>query len=449
MKCPNCQAALTYDPQTNEGTIKCEYCDSTILIPESLRRRSQPGGYHVPQENWQSINQKIAGGRKIEAIKELREISGLGLKEARDIVEALEHQDRVFMGTTQVQVDLSSAAEQGAGQQVSQTARRWISCGIAAIIAITVVSIVVPLLFPGLAAYWGLPEVDRLIETQQGPAVGLPAAVESESEPPASSGIATQLLVFGEGEGNGPGFFNDTRWIGADGQGNIYTADFEGGRVQVFDANGQFIALWNSGINYTSGMAVGRDGVLYLIEARSLLRFSGQDGTPLSPIDLPDGFSLEAVTAAPDGSIYVFDHERLIQFSPAGEILKDHPGFTGAIADFKTTYDAIAVDGGGRIFILADDSVYQLTGDGRVVNRFGSKGDGPGQFRTSPTAMAVDGRGRVFLCTFTEIQIFEQGGRYLDSIKLGGVAFSMVFTTANELLVMDRNNHRVIKYRVN
>jgi hypothetical protein len=45
-------------------------------------------------EQRDSIATALYGGRKLEAIKELREASGLGLKEAKEIVERLEAEFR-------------------------------------------------------------------------------------------------------------------------------------------------------------------------------------------------------------------------------------------------------------------------------------------------------------------------------------------------------------------
>jgi ribosomal protein L7/L12 len=42
----------------------------------------------VTQEQWQLIENELAGGRKIAAIKLYRELTGVGLKEAKDAVEA-------------------------------------------------------------------------------------------------------------------------------------------------------------------------------------------------------------------------------------------------------------------------------------------------------------------------------------------------------------------------
>ena len=46
-------------------------------------------------EQRQAFADALYGGRKIEAIKQLREMSGLGLKESKDIIDKLEAELRV------------------------------------------------------------------------------------------------------------------------------------------------------------------------------------------------------------------------------------------------------------------------------------------------------------------------------------------------------------------
>ncbi len=44
----------------------------------------------ITDETWAQIESSLRGGRKIEAIKILRDETGLGLKEAKDLVESHE-----------------------------------------------------------------------------------------------------------------------------------------------------------------------------------------------------------------------------------------------------------------------------------------------------------------------------------------------------------------------
>ncbi|HEX2269516.1 MAG TPA: hypothetical protein VHH35_08280, partial [Pyrinomonadaceae bacterium] len=89
--------------------------------------------------------------------------------------------------------------------------------------------------------------------------------------------------------------------------------------------------------------------------------------------------------------------------------------------------------------------VFKFGRDGKFMNRFGGSGDQPGQFR-APYSIAVDGYGRVYVGDMKGIQIFDADGRYLNVIKLKGMAFGLVFNDKNELFVIARD--RVVKYAI-
>ena len=73
-----------------------------------------------------------------------------------------------------------------------------------------------------------------------------------------------QLLVFGE-KGRAVGQLYHPTYISLDGQRNIYIADWNDGRINVFDGNGKYLRVINlgSGTNVL-GLAVAPDGTIYV-----------------------------------------------------------------------------------------------------------------------------------------------------------------------------------------
>lgn len=70
------------------------------------------------------------------------------------------------------------------------------------------------------------------------------------------------------GFGSGPGQFNVPHAIAIDAQDRLYIADRDNNRVQVFDADGNFIAQW-TGFGRPSGIDIDADGTLYVSDNQS------------------------------------------------------------------------------------------------------------------------------------------------------------------------------------
>jgi sugar lactone lactonase YvrE len=274
----------------------------------------------------------------------------------------------------------------------------------------------------------------------------------SSDETTQGPAFAEVVLQFGGEEGVGPGFFNDTRRLAVDGEGNIYTGDYSGGRIQVFDENGDFVATWNAGEElYMTGMTADRSGTVYIIRVDAVEKYNGMTGEFLGAVEMPGGQRTYFETAAtgPDGSVYLIGEDRLVRLDSSGNIVLDLAEPFANVPDFSTTHDDAAVDGAGNIYVLGSGTIYKLNAQGQFVDQIGSEGDAEDQFYTSPSAIAVDGQGRIFANDFRGIKVFEGNGRYLATIDLPGVAFDMVVTDENDLLVMDRNSNEVVKYRLN
>ncbi|MGD2167814.1 MAG: VOC family protein [Gammaproteobacteria bacterium] len=75
------------------------------------------------------------------------------------------------------------------------------------------------------------------------------------------------LMSFGE-FGSGPGQFNVPHALAIDSNGRLFVADRDNNRVQIFDANGQFIDQWTQ-FGRPSGIAIGADDTIYVSDNQS------------------------------------------------------------------------------------------------------------------------------------------------------------------------------------
>lgn len=443
--CPNCHASLKYDDRQRPLTVECEYCNSTVIVPDALRgSQSAPAATLGEMEQAQviaDVTRLVQQGKKIEAIKRFREAYATGLKEAKDVVDALEGGNTVFLNSGEFSF--------GDGYYETAVAQQQRGCRTA-----TLISVAVMLLLIGIGAYFAI-SMANVGQQMQGVVEEVQEQVREEPGIPLPTATAVpqalvELFSFGGQEGIGPGFFDDTRWIATDRAGHIYTADYSGGRVQVFDGEGTFVTQWNAGEDlYMQGFTVDPEGTAYVAMARSVEMFNGMTGEPLGTLAGSFDARFETLTTAANGTIIAMGKNRLTQYDLNGNIVRDWPDAFSAISDFQTTYEAVAIDGAGNFYVLGNETVYKLDANGQFVNRIGSKGDAADQFRTPPTALAVDGQGNVYVNSFTGIKIYDANGRYRDTVELSGVIFDMLFTTENQLLAMNRNNNTVVKYALN
>ncbi|WP_420631643.1 hypothetical protein [Candidatus Leptofilum sp.] len=456
-ECPNCQASLDYDAASPTLTVRCPYCGSTVIVPDNLRNpRQQP---QQSTEVLTEVVQLVGNGRKIEAIKLFRERFNVGLKEAKDVVDSIERHEDVLLGGTNfhteaVTIDLTnSRAVQtgGRGCAIFIGAMVLLAVGVAAAFffvvpreAATIVESITTITESSSETIIIEDEINNVFETVES---ALPDDVAIVSTDPD---FVEVILRIGGEEGTGPGFFNDTRRLAIDGDGNIYVGDYSGGRIQVFDENGEFVTTWNAGQDlYMVGIAANRAGTVYVIKTSEIELYNGLTGESLGMLNLPGGRTLFRTAASgPDGSVYFIAKDRLVRLDNNGNITLDITDPFANIPDFATTQEDAAVDGAGNIYVVGSETIYKLNSNGQFVDQIGSQGDAEDQFFTSPRAIAVDGQGRIFVESFRGIKVFEADGRYLTTIDSPGASFDMAFNDDNELLVMDRNGNELRKYQL-
>ena len=129
--CPACGAPLDYVGV--KTTQRCPYCNNSVIVPEELHPDSvfeQASGASVngtmlgvstdTLERFKEMKALIESGKKIEAIKLYREITGVGLVEAKAVVEKIQADKcdevaQMSLGTSYIPQDKPPTAKTNIG----------------------------------------------------------------------------------------------------------------------------------------------------------------------------------------------------------------------------------------------------------------------------------------------------------------------------------------------
>lgn len=457
--CPNCGAPLDY--QGHDPIIRCPYCNSSVIVPENLRARpsfsSTPGNFTLSGIG--DMGGLIKQARRINEVKNLaeageydqavalyREITGADEFSARQSVNALAAGRPVMLTGAGSGLDASTPGVLPPPPSPPRARGRIGGLGC----ALTFLAVCgVAMMVLGSFAFFG---AGSFIAAEQ---VISEAGVDSDSlglEIPEVAGFARQEMSFG-GEGSGPGLFGDARSIAVDPvSGNIYVAEYEGGRVQAFDAQGEFLTQWAvSGESdpYIVDLAADRSGRVYVVVFGRILLYDAT-GKPLGAIEAPESGNIDSLDIAADGSLVAISHgEDIVWYSPDFEVVRVLESAVSSVSGDSELSSHIAVDGLGNLYVLGrfNNSVFVYGPDGKYKNRFGSEGDQPGQFR-APYVLEVDGQGRIFVSDFNGVQVFDSDGRYIDVINTGYFVYGLAFDDQGQLYVTT-NQKMVEKYVLN
>ncbi len=461
--CPKCAAPLDYDGGA-DLTIICPYCKNSVIVPETLRVNvSAPDAFDLTQLAGQSVRLKemarlIRAGKKIEGIKIYREVFGVGLKEAKEAVEALERGTPVQVGATVVTtsaVTLPNAPKKN---------NRTLGCILAIIGLLFFGPMFVPLFFvPGsiiVALNPFAPTPTRtLTPTRTATTTPAPTATRIPSPTPTPA-FMNLALKFGS-SGSGPGMFTDARNITLDPEGNIFVADYTGGRVQKFDATGKFISVGLvEGKLPVFALASDRRGRVNVAQGGAIFRFDSATFKALGPVEYTGGNRFGHIATTPDGGILAMWYEQreglitsiqghredLVRFDADGKVTQVWRGPISSLSGFAELDARIAVDGQGNLFVLASNAehvVFAFSSDGKFINRFGSRGNSSGQL-ASPRAIAVDNQGRVHVADARGVNVFAPDGRYIEMYPVDNGVSAMTFDDKNNLWVVART--QVLKY---
>jgi ribosomal protein L7/L12 len=457
LKCSTCAAPLNLAGVT-QPTVVCAYCGSTILLPEEVwgtpasnyaSWTTAPQGSVLAQAaSIAEIARLIRAGRKIEAIKRYRETFGVGLAEAKTAIERLEAGKPVSIGQATVNVSSSEIADKVLqAQSVARSVIRpiLIFSGIIALIGV-VIAVVAGV--GGVAAVFSALKLEqqKTAGTQFQPATQ-PASTNVKPSP-APKRYPDAVFSFGS-EGIGAGQFKDARSVAVDPAGRIYVGEYQGGRVQVFDSDGNFITQWMvDGTRALLNLSADRKGSIYVLHPGQMLRYDAGTGRLIEEVGRRTSGSrigtYVGAAIALDGTLTAIDtYSNVVMIGADGEI-KSAFNASEKVGE-RVSLEKIAVDGEGNYYALSRTGgwVLKFAADGRFITRFGGTGDGSGQLR-SPDGIAVDGRARVYVSD-DGIQVFDSNGRFLS--KLGdGVIFGIAINDRNEIFATLRNEHKIVKY---
>lgn len=210
----------------------------------------------------------------------------------------------------------------------------------------------------------------------------------------------------------GDGQFDDPWGVAVDAAGTIYVADTWNGRIQVFDANGNFLRKWGV-FNVTNGelgdanalygprgLAIDLEGNLLVTDTgnKRIIRFAA-DGQPLQQVggggviggrfDEPASVAVSPV----DGSVYVADtfNRRVQKFTPQLEFVSEFavPSWDNRTDIFMRPY--VAVLANGDVYVT-DPQLFRVlvySADGALKASFGNFGTEANRFGL-PNGIAAD-----------------------------------------------------------
>ena len=407
--CPTCGASL---PNPEASTVRCQYCGSNVLVPPEFQPKKEP-------------------------------------------VQPVFSTPAISYSSPPVIIETSSRSPVGT------------LIGIIVMLAVIGSIIIGVLVFTGIFATTSMvSQTVKQVSTQvvsaptRAPAnTAVPTAIPTATPiPPAS--IALQI----GGKGTGPGQFDDPRSIAVDLDGNIYVANYQGGRVQKFDPSGKFLMLiqvepGSNMVDIITDMAVDLAGNLYVVRGGDIVIFSNADGKLLDtiPNKFP-GLLYRRVALDPTNNLYAVGDSQsggndLYMLEPGGRAAWKQQDFIYKVnQNDPADVQSLAVDGLGTIFALdrRGPRIFKFDNQGQFIDQFGGATDGPDNLR-SPMSMAVDGKGRIFVADSFDIKVFDNQGGFITSFHVEnslGVPFDMAFDLQGNLYLVTNQNF-TFKYTLN
>lgn len=268
------------------------------------------------------------------------------------------------------------------------------------------------------------PQVDIIIptETEYIPPTDTP-------EPSPTPAYEAVKFSFGQ-KGINPGQFNNTRYIAISPDNWIVTADYDSGRIQVFDMQGKYLRQWKTADDQATiqGLAAGRDRMVYVSTAGSIFVYDGETGDQVREMKSAKGGEYGDLAMTPDGNLAAVWYEgrwgiitsleghseALDVYNSKGKVIQSIASpISGQTRDLALDV-MTAVDGRGTYYLMDGSTIYVYSADGKFQNKFAVYGSNGNQMSVSSN-LIVDGQGMLYAADNSQVTLFDANGHVQKS----------------------------------
>ncbi|HQR38600.1 MAG TPA: hypothetical protein PLF26_09375 [Blastocatellia bacterium] len=305
----------------------------------------------------------------------------------------------------------------------------------AAGLAVGAIALVIGIIGAGVIAWYAL----RNVRTNAPPMPDAPSITAPSPNEHPETQLATRTLTIGE-KGEGPARFDDNRTVAVDPAGRIYTAEYDAGRLQVFDADGKFLTQWPIGDErVVLDLVADRAGHLYLLNPQQITVY-----------DTATGSVARTLVDVHASDLCLTLDNRVLALDESGSVFQvsdgDHPepivtGLAARTGVKNVRFERFAIDARGDL-LLTDrmtPRVFRFSSTGQYLDRFEATG------LSNLNGIAVDGLGRIFVSSVSGIGVYSAEGQRLGSVDIRQ-AFGIVFSDTGDLFVAARPT--VVKFRM-
>jgi len=275
--------------------------------------------------------------------------------------------------------------------------------------------------------------------------------------------------------GSEAGQLNYPKDVAVDAQGNLYVVDTYNHRIQVFDANGQFVRQWGGKGNAPGqfqepwGIALDKAGNVYVADTWNhriekfdaqgrFLKQWGTFGDTQGALGAPTTFYGPRTLAIDrDGNLLVGDtgNKRIVKFTPEGEFIEQYGGAGSLSGQFREPV-GIAVDRDGNVYVADTwnqriqkfDAQFNFLAEWQVVGW-------EGESVVNKPYLAVDSKGYVYATApeYHRVAKFDgQGkvqavwGAFGSDMSSFNMPCGLALDAQDNIYVVDSANHRVVKF---